>query len=90
MDRRLEQWATEVAADLNITDAIDDSTIAKVLEMTKDVAQGVDRPAAPVTAYLLGVAVGRGAEPNQIFGPVCEMARNWEPEDGDISADEVE
>lgn len=29
--------------------------------MTKDVAHGVARPAAPVTAYLLGLAVGRAA-----------------------------
>ena len=32
-----------------------------VLDMTKDVAHGVARPAAPISAYLLGLAVGRAA-----------------------------
>ena len=31
-----------------------------MLDLTRDVAHGVARPAAPLTAYLVGVAVGRG------------------------------
>ena len=38
-------------------DCIDESA---VLDLARDVAHGVDRPAAPLTAYLAGVAVGRG------------------------------
>ena len=34
-----------------------------VLDLARDVAHGVVRPAAPLTAYLVGVAVGRGADP---------------------------
>ena len=34
-----------------------------MLDVARDVAHAVERPAAPVTAYLLGVAVGRGADP---------------------------
>ena len=41
--------------------AADDSEL--VLDLARDVAHGVMRPAAPLTAYLLGVAVGRGADP---------------------------
>lgn len=36
-----------------------------VLDLARDVAHGVARPAAPLTAYLLGLAVGRGADPAQ-------------------------
>lgn len=38
---------------------------ALVLDLARDVAHGVVRPAAPVGAYLLGVAVGRGADPDE-------------------------
>ena len=32
----------------------------RVLDLARDVAHGVARPAAPLTAYLFGLAVGRG------------------------------
>ena len=34
--------------------------------MARDVAHQVLRPGAPVTAYLMGVAVGRGADPDDV------------------------
>jgi hypothetical protein len=34
-----------------------------VLDLTSDVAHGVSRPGAPVTAFLVGVAAGRAADP---------------------------
>lgn len=55
----LGDWTTRVAAELGV-DAPD---VELVLALAKDVAHGVLRPAAPVTAYLVGVAVGRGADP---------------------------
>ena len=40
-----------------------------VLDLARDVAHQVLRPGAPVTAYLLGLAVGRGADPAGRRGP---------------------
>jgi hypothetical protein len=34
-----------------------------VLDLTSDVAHGVSRPGAPVTAFLVGVAAGRADDP---------------------------
>ncbi|MDG6101140.1 DUF6457 domain-containing protein [Dactylosporangium aurantiacum] len=34
-----------------------------ILDLARDVAHNVARPGAPLTAFLLGVAVGRGADP---------------------------
>jgi len=49
-----------VCAALGITELIDPPETTKlVLDLARDVAHGVARPAAPLTAYLLGVAVGR-------------------------------
>ncbi|HEX8008692.1 MAG TPA: DUF6457 domain-containing protein, partial [Trebonia sp.] len=52
----LEEWTSKVCADLEIpADAVNRTM---VLDLARDVAHGVARPAAPLTAYLVGVAVG--------------------------------
>ena len=56
----LEEWAARVTAELGLPD---DPQVRLVLDLSKTVAHGVLRPAAPVTSYLLGIAVGRGADP---------------------------
>ncbi|MEJ2861478.1 DUF6457 domain-containing protein [Actinomycetospora flava] len=58
----LDDWIDEVARELGIEELVDPEVVTPlVLDMTKDVAHGVARPAAPITAYLLGLAVGRSA-----------------------------
>jgi len=53
----LDEWASQVSAALGLDASVLDRDA--VLDLTKDVAHGVARPAAPLTAYLLGVAVGQ-------------------------------
>ncbi|MET7425946.1 DUF6457 domain-containing protein [Dactylosporangium sp. NPDC005555] len=55
------EWLTELASALDITDVSPADRIA-LLKVARQVAHGVCRPAAPLTTYLLGVAVGRGAD----------------------------
>ncbi|MHC1561523.1 DUF6457 domain-containing protein [Actinomycetospora sp. C-140] len=61
----LSDWITEVARELGVDELgelVDPEVVEPlVLDMTRDVAHGVARPAAPITAYLLGLAVGRAA-----------------------------
>ncbi|GAA4780755.1 hypothetical protein GCM10023200_12510 [Actinomycetospora chlora] len=61
----LSDWITEVALELGIEELgelVDPAVVEPlVLDMTRDVAHGVARPAAPISAYLLGLAVGRAA-----------------------------
>lgn len=59
----LDDWTTAVRAELGLDD---DPQTGLVLRMAKDVAHGVVRPGAPVTAYLMGLAVGRGADPADV------------------------
>ena len=54
----MDQWTAAVCADLGLDAS--DADFRAVLDLTRDVAHGVARPAAPLTAYLVGVAVGRG------------------------------
>ena len=71
----LEQWLRVACAELGIDPASVD--VRAVLDLTRDVARGVDRPAAPVTAYLLGVAVGRGLAPGEGIARLTGAAGSW-------------
>ena len=61
----LDEWIDQVTRELGIGELgelVDPAFVTPlVLDMTKDVAHGVARPAAPITAYLLGLAVARAA-----------------------------
>jgi hypothetical protein len=71
----LDRWNTAVADALGI--ATSQAESALVLDVARDVAHDVLRPAAPVSAYLLGVAVGRGADPAQAAATITELAKTW-------------
>jgi hypothetical protein len=63
MDGTLYDWAQDAAARLDVPEdgrwVADKETVQWVLGFSRDVAQGVARPGAPVGAFLAGVAVGR-------------------------------
>jgi hypothetical protein len=63
MEGTLYDWAEEAAGALGLPDdgrwVADKETVQWVLDVSKEIAQGVVRPAAPVGAFLAGVAVGR-------------------------------
>ena len=48
-----------------------------LLDVARDVAHNVLRPGAPVTAYLLGLAVGRGADPVEASRKISDLALAW-------------
>nr|WP_239075460.1 DUF6457 domain-containing protein [Planosporangium flavigriseum] len=66
----------EVRGALELTPAHPDEH-KLVLDIARDVAHGVLRPAAPVSAYLLGLAVGRGADPVTSASAISELAARW-------------
>ena len=55
----LDDWTRDALEELGLDPSVVDRAL--VLDVALDVAHGVARPAAPLTTYLLGVAVGRGA-----------------------------
>ena len=68
----LAAWATGLAADLGVEQALD---VDAVLDLAADAAHGIMRPAAPLTTYLVGVAIGRaGGDPAQV-AEVLERVR---------------
>jgi Domain of unknown function (DUF6457) len=75
----LEEWTAAVCADLGLDPATADTKT--VLDLAREVAHGVARPAAPLTAYLVGVAVGRGLALPDAAGRVCALAAGWDRDD---------
>ena len=58
LDRWTDAIARELAADLGVQlDGTVDQQL--LLDVARDAAHAVDRPAAPITTYLVGVAVAR-------------------------------
>jgi fructoselysine-6-P-deglycase FrlB-like protein len=57
------QWLTRLAAELGTDDVpLDEAAIRDLLDLTREAAHGVERIAGPLTTFLVGVAVGRGAD----------------------------
>ncbi|MGE5291684.1 MAG: DUF6457 domain-containing protein [Micromonosporaceae bacterium] len=73
----LEQWTESACAELGLDRASADTKA--VLDLARDVAHGVARPAAPLTAFLLGVAVGRGQNIDEAAGRLRALAASWDP-----------
>ena len=59
----VETWLAEVAGALNIPleEVLPGAVQSELLDLSGDIAHNVVRVAVPLTSYLMGVAVGRGA-----------------------------
>jgi hypothetical protein len=71
----LEAWTEAVCAEFGIDPSA--AATRAVLDVARDVAHQVARPAAPLTAYLLGVAVGRGEPLEAAAERLRELAARW-------------
>jgi hypothetical protein len=68
----LAGWASGLATDLGVEQVLD---VDAVLDLASDAAHGIMRPAAPLTTYLVGVAIGRaGGDPTRV-AEVLERVR---------------
>jgi hypothetical protein len=71
----LEDWTDTVRLGLGLDADLDE---ALVLDLAREAAHGVARPAAPITTFLFGIAVARGADPRATADKIIELARGWE------------
>jgi hypothetical protein len=74
MNDVLAEWISAASAELAIETG---DPIETILDMARDVAHGVARPAAPLTAYLIGLAVGAGADLGDAAQRVSRLAQDW-------------
>lgn len=78
----LSDWVTAVARELGLEESFDGrGTVDMVLDLTADVAHGVSRPGAPVTAFLVGIAAGRAEDPTvaarDYAQKISKLADGW-------------
>ena len=71
----LDEWTEALCAELGLDPGEGQKT---VLNLTRVIAHTVDRPAAPLTAYFLGVAVGRGEPLAETAAKLQQLARAWQ------------
>ena len=78
----LHDWIDELCDALDIDAEFDESL---VLDVARDAAHNVERPAAPITTYLLGYAAAiHEAGPErleQLAGAAIQLAEKWGGED---------
>ncbi|CAL9471083.1 Molybdenum cofactor guanylyltransferase [Streptomyces sp. enrichment culture] len=79
--RVLNEWMTAAKAELGIDLDVD---TAALLDLARDAAHGVARPAAPLTTFLVGYAAARaGGSPADVAETArkaAELARRWAEE----------
>ena len=83
-ENQLNRWtaaiARELATDLGVelNDTVDQQLL---LDVARDAAHAVDRPAAPITTYLVGVAVAKSQDPDaqaKAAAAVSRLAAQWD------------
>jgi fructoselysine-6-P-deglycase FrlB-like protein len=79
----MTQWLTTLSAELGTDDVgLDDAAIRDLLELTREAAHGVERIAGPLTTFLVGVAVGRGANVAVATEAALALLEEPAPENG--------
>ena len=76
----LDDWVAAASEELGLKSG--DVQPKVVLDVAREVAHQVLRPAAPLTAYLMGVAVGRGADPADAAARISALALAWPGREG--------
>lgn len=84
----LDEWITAAKAELGIDLDVD---TAALLDLARDAAHGVARPAAPLTTFLVGYAAGRGGgsaeDVAEAARKAARLAERWAAEDEQQNAD---
>ncbi len=70
----MDQWIEAVKKELGLDAAIDKEMI---LNIARDAAHAIERPAAPITTYLIGFAVARGADAQVAAAAIEKLAKQW-------------
>ncbi|WP_327703852.1 DUF6457 domain-containing protein [Streptomyces decoyicus] len=74
----LDEWITAVKAELGIELDVD---TAALLDLARDAAHGVARPAAPLTTFLIGYAAGQqGRDVQELSDRAAALANRWAAE----------
>lgn len=68
----MEPWIATLCEQLGVP--IDDVDVSAILDLAKDAAHNVERPAAPVTTFIAGYAAANGGGGSAAVGAAIEQA----------------
>ena len=82
----LDDWLREAAATLGMEPAdaalLGEEAVTLLLDVTRDVAHGVARPAGPLSTFVLGLAVGSSGggldDLRRLARRLADLADTWE------------
>ena len=75
---RVQRWIERLVDELTIEATMDPADVEAVLDAAKAAAHNIERPAAPVTTYLMGYAVARGADAHSVGQIVERLAQEFD------------
>jgi len=70
----MQEWIDAVRLELDLDTTVD---IDAILDLARIAAHNVERPAAPVTTFLLGIAVAGGADAASAAKKIEALAEGW-------------
>lgn len=74
----LQEWMTKLGQELGVDVDVD---VSSILDLARDAAHSVDRPAAPLTTFLVGYAAamrgGSLADINDCSDIASDLAVEW-------------
>jgi len=70
----VDDWISAACRELGISPPLN---ISEILDLARDAAHNVERPAAPITTYLLGYAVAQGADLAAASAQLSALATGW-------------
>jgi Domain of unknown function (DUF6457) len=77
----LEEWLAQASGRLGLDEATGATYRDLILDLARDVAHGVARPAAPLSTFLLGLAAGMAggtaADIERLAGELSAAALAW-------------
>lgn len=86
----LIDWTRQLAEALEVDDELADLDLDAILDLARDAAHAVERPAAPVTTFLVGYAAARRGDGPELITDLIrragELARAQEEQSGASSA----
>jgi hypothetical protein len=78
-ENTLEKWVAALATELDLE--LTDIDVQALLDVARDAAHSVVRPAAPLATFLVGYAAGRRGAAGDDLTPECDrasgLARDW-------------
>lgn len=83
MAEGIEEWLARAGAALGVPvdEVLPKDLRNPMLDLTGDIAHNVVRVAVPWTSYLIGVAVGRGAAPQEALRIVAGLLPDAPPDE---------